>query len=347
MALAWLELGKPAQARAALNKVRAHHPANLDALRLSARVLSEDGNNQAALDVVREAIAADPLDPRGYDCLGRVLWQLGRLSDAATALRTCLHLNPLALTARLALAALLTQKELAAAEAEYQSCIRLFHDSPEALNTIAAHMAENGHAKMAIALFQALADTAPASRSNILVNVGNAYLKLGAISSAASSYRLAIEADSSNALAHSRLGDLEFDRACYDEATNLFARACSLGPQNPTYHSSAGTAFLQQQNYPQAATYLRRSLELFPEQPRIHYNLAVAVFGDGNAEAAIEQLAKAVCIDEEYARAWCLKARLEAHIGRAAEAAVSARRAVAISSGLSREELEELRVLCV
>ena len=233
MALAWLELGKPAQARAALDKVRAHHPANLDALRLSARVLSEDGNNQAALDVVREAIAADPLDPRGYDCLGRVLWQLGRLSDAATALRTCLHLNPLALTARLALAALLTQKELAAAEAEYQSCIRLFHDSPEALNTIAAHMAENGHAKMAIALFQALADTAPASRSNILVNVGNAYLKLGAISSAASSYRLAIEADSSNALAHSRLGDLEFDRACYDEATNLFARACSLGPQIP------------------------------------------------------------------------------------------------------------------
>ena len=346
MAFAWLELGKPAQARAPLDRVLARHPANLEARLLLARVLGAEGNDLAALNGVEKVIAADPQDWRAHDFHGRALWQLGKFADAAKAFSTCLRINPLALDARLALASVLTeQRELVTADAEYQHGVRLFQKNPEALNKIAAHMAEHGHAKKAIELFQALAAAVPDSRSIMMVNIGNAQLQLGDSRSAANSYQQAIKTDPANALAYSRLGDLENDNGRNDKAADYFARACELAPQNSTFHASAGTAFLQREDYNRATAHLRRSVELFPEQPLTLYNLAVALVFDGKAEPAVEELAKAVRIDKGYARGWYLKAQVEASLGRAADAAVSAGRAAANGSALSAQELEGVRAL--
>ena len=346
MAFAWLELGQPARARVALDRVLARHHANLDARLLLARVLSEEGNDQAALDGIENVIAADPKDWRAQEYLGRALWRLGKLADAVRAFGTCLRINPLALNARLALASLLTkQKEVVSAEAEYQHGVRLFRENPEALNKIAAHMAENGHAKNAIELFQALAKAEPGSRSIMLVNIGNAQLQLGDGRSAVSSYQLAIKADPSNALAYSRLGDLESNNDHHDRAADYFARACELDPNSSAYHASAGTAYLQQKDYNRVTAYLRRSVELFPEQPLTLYNLAVALLFDGKEEAAVKEVSKAVRIDEGYARGWYLKAQIEAHLGRTADAAGSARRAAANGSDLSAQESDGVRAL--
>jgi tetratricopeptide (TPR) repeat protein len=346
MAFAWLQLDKPAQARIALDRVLARHPASLEAQLLFARALAVEGNARAALDQVVRVVAADPQDWRAHDYHGRALQALGKFADAAKAFGTSLRINPLALDARLALAFLLTkQKEHAAAEAQYQHAVRLFQDNPEALNTIAAHMAEHGHAKNAIDLFQALADAEPNSRAIMMINIGNAHLQLGDSPAAAASYRQAIQLEPTNALAYSRLGDLENDEESYDKAAHYFARACELDPQSATYHASAGTAYLQLQDYMRATQYLRRSVELFPEQPLMLYNLAVALAFDGEAEIAVEELAKAVRIDEGYARGWYLKAQIESRLGRAREAAESARRAAANPSALSAHELEAVRAL--
>lgn len=346
MALAWLELGKPAQARAPLNRVLARHPANLEAQLLLARALGEEGNDQAALDGIEQVIAADPYDWRAHDYHGRALWRLRKFADAAKAFGACLRINPLALDARLALASLLTeQNEPVAAEVEYEHGVRLFQENPEILNKIAAQMAEHGHAKKAIELFQVLAEAVPDSRSIIMVNIGNAQLRLGDTRSAADSYQQAIKTDPTNALAYSRLGDLENDNGRNDKAADYFARACELDPQNPTYHASAGTAYLQRTDYSRATAHLRRSVELFSEQPFILYNLAVALAFDGKTEAAVDELAKAVRIDDGYARGWYLKAQIESRLGRTADAEASARRAAATGSALSAGELEAVRHL--
>ena len=250
------------------------------------------------------------------------------------------------LDARLALASVLTeQKELVIAEAEYQHGVRLFQENPEALNEIAAHMAEHGHAKKAIELFKALADAVPESRSIMMVNIGNGQLQLGDRRLAADFYQEAIKIDPTNALAYSRLGDLEEDNNRNDKAADYFARACELDPQNPTYHASAGIAYLQRGDYNRAAAHLRHSVELFPEQPRVLYNLAVALLTNGKAEAALEEVRKAVHVDKAYARGWYLKAQIEARLGRAADAAASAGRAKANGSALSTQELEGVHAL--
>lgn len=344
--VALLALDLPEKARTFLDQALARQPKNLEALLLLARIFGEGGDNDAALSVIESVIAMDPRDWRAHQYHGSALRRVGKLADAVRAFDKCLHINPLVLDARLHLASLLTgQKELAAAAKEYERAIQLFHDNPEELNSIAAHMAEHGHEKGAIKLFQDLAAITPESRSIMMVNIGNAQLRLGDISSAVAAYRKAAEIDPDNALAYFRLGNLESDAGNSGKAAEYFLRACELEPSDPRYHSSAGTAYLQEKDHSRATTHLRRSVEIFPEQPLTLYNLAVALLLGGKEEAALEELGKAVCIDERYARAWYLKAQVEAFLGRAAESAASAARAAANGADLSAQELEGARVL--
>ena len=64
---------------------------------------------------------------------------------------------------------------------------------------------------------------------------------------------------------------------------------------------------------------------------------------EGDAEAAVQELAKAVRVDAMYARGWYLKAQIEARLGRTADAAVSARCAIANKSSLSSNEVVGLQ----
>jgi tetratricopeptide (TPR) repeat protein len=185
----------------------------------------------------------------------------------------------------------------------------IFRDNPETLHRIAAHMSDGGHSEGAIELFRWLAEVVPESRSTMMVCVGNAQLRLGDAVSAADSYRKAIEADPDSALAYSRLGDIEADNRRNGKAAEYYARACELEPENWRYQGFAGTAYLQEADYGQAAAYLRRSVELFPEQPLMLYNLGVALCFQGGEEAAIQELTKAVGIDEGYARGWYFSLR--------------------------------------
>jgi tetratricopeptide (TPR) repeat protein len=265
MASSWLALDLPQKARAALDRVLADQPENVEALLLLARVYGAEGDDQTALKIVEKVVALDPRDWRAQEYRGRALWGLGRLAEAAQALRTCLCINPLALHARLTLTSLLTaQKATAAAAEEYKRAVELFRDNPEALHRIAAHMSDGGHEKGAIELFRGLGEAVPESRSIMMVCVGNAQLRSGDAVSAADSYRQALEADPDNALAHSRLGDIEADAGPNGKAAEYYARACEFEPENWRYQGFAGTAYLQDADYNRAAAHLRRSIELSP-----------------------------------------------------------------------------------
>lgn len=346
MAFSWLALDMPPKARAALDRVLGSQPDNVEALLLLARVCGTEGDNPEALKIIEKVIARDPREWRAHELRGRALKGLGRFAEAEQVLRICLRINPLALHARLFLASLLTaQKEVAAAAKEYKRAIELFRDNPEALHRIAADMSELGHEEGAIDLFRGLAEVSPESRSTMMVCIGNAQLRLGDEGAAAQSFRQAIAADPDDALAYCRLGELESDNGRNGEAAEYFARACELEPENWRYQGFAGTAYLQEADYGRAADYLRRSVELFPEQPFRLYNLAVAMCFEGQEEAALAELDRAVRLDEGYARGWYLKAQIEARLGREVDAAASIGHAIASGSGLSAQELQAARGL--
>jgi tetratricopeptide (TPR) repeat protein len=341
-----LALDLPQRARSTLAEVLERQPDNVEALLLLAHVTGVEGNNQAALQIIERVIALDPRDWRAHEYHGRALRIVGRPADAISAYGTCLGLNPLAIDARLGLASVLTRREerIAAAK-EYNAAVRLFRDDPETLNRIAAHMSEGGHEESAIDLFRSLASICPDAKSMMLVNVGNAQLQLDDEEAAAASFLRAVEADPENALAHCRLGDLASEAERNEEAAVHYARACALEPDNWRYQNHAGTAYLQEGAHDLAAEYLRRSVEIFPEQPLILYNLAVTLCQRREEEAALEQVTKAVRIDEGYARGWYLKAVIESHLRLEDDAKISVGRAIANRSALSDQELRNAQEL--
>jgi tetratricopeptide (TPR) repeat protein len=339
-----LALDLPHKARSTLAEVLERQPENVEALLLLAHITGVEGDNKAALQIIERVIALDPRDWRAHEYHGRALRIVGRPDDAVGAYSTCLGINPLAIDARLGLASILTRREeRIAAASEYNTAVRLFRDDPETLNRIAAHMSEGGHAESAIDLFRTLASIFPDARSMMLVNVGNAQLRLDDEESAAASFLQAVEADPKNALAHCRLGDIEFDAERSERAAEHYARACEIEPDNWRYHKLAGTAYLQNADYDQAVAHLRRSVEIFPEQPLMLYNLAVTLCQKGEEEAALEQVSKAVRIDEGYARGWYLKAVIESHQGLEDDAKMSVRHAIENRSALSDQELQNAR----
>jgi tetratricopeptide (TPR) repeat protein len=343
---AWIALDLPEKARESVDLALTRQPKNLEALLLLARLFGEGGDNDAALSVIDTVISMDPRDWLAQQYRGTALRGLGKLADAARAFNKCLNINPLALGPRLHLASLLTtQKELGAAAKEYERAIRLFRDNPEDINSIAAHMAEHGHEKGAIELFQELATIVPESRSMMMGNIGNAQLRLGDIGSAVAAYQKAVEIDPDNALAYYRLGDVESEAGRSDKAAEYFVRACELEPENALYHSSAGTAYLQESSYHLAAVHLRRSIELLPDQPLMLHNLAACLFFDGKEEATLQQVKNAVRLDEGYAPGWYLRALIEAEMGRMDDATASAHRAAANGSSLSDEDFKNVRSL--
>ncbi|MBI3378340.1 MAG: tetratricopeptide repeat protein [Nitrospirae bacterium] len=80
--------------------------------------LFEDGNIDRAMDVVKEAIKADPNYPDAHDHLGYILLKKGQLDDAISAFNSALKINPMMRTSKTGIGlALLKKGDLKGAEA--------------------------------------------------------------------------------------------------------------------------------------------------------------------------------------------------------------------------------------
>lgn len=346
MALILLELDSILEAMAELEKVLARHPNNLEAKLLKARGSSTQGDQGAALLIVEQVLASAPEHAIAHEYRGHILKAMGDLQGAAQSFKQSLQKDPFRLSNHLVLSSLWTSVgNDAAADAQYGFAQQLFKGNSEALNKIAAHMSENGHAKKAIELFSDLAEIEPSSRSTLLVNIGNAYLNLNDDASALKSFQDAIKADSTNALAYRRLGDFEDENGSIDKAADYYARASTLEPDNPSHLACAGTAYLRLQKYEIATSFYRKSLEILPNQPKIQYNLAASLVYQGLTEKAIDELAMALRFDPHYGRAWYLKANIELKLCRISDATNSVKHALNCSSSLNSDEIHHLRSL--
>lgn len=343
LALNFLELNRFDEAITELEKILVRHPANLEAKLLKARALSAQGEPIAALTLIDQVLAFAPEHTVAHEYRGRTLWIQGDLQEAAQSFKRTLRVDPFRLSTHLALSALWTEGgNNAEAEAQYVCAQQLFKRNPEVLNEIAVHMAEHGHASKAIEIFSALAEIEPESGSTMLVNIGNAYLRLNNVAFALKSFQDALKGDPNNALAFRRLGDLEDEHGTADKAAEYFTRACELEPDDPSHHACAGTAYLRLQEYERAASHLRKSLEIYPNQPQMHYNLAAALVYQGLAEGAVDELVNAVRLDPFYVRAWYLKAQIELKLCRVDDASISVKYALGSPSSLTSAEVREI-----
>lgn len=93
---------------------------------------------------------------------------------------------------------------------------------------------------------------------------------------------------------------LEIAEGAYDQALEALDKARALDPDNPDNDLNAGAVLLLQGRLPEATERFRDYLQAAPDQAAAHYLVATNYAGRGYARLAVENLRRAVELNELY-----------------------------------------------
>jgi tetratricopeptide (TPR) repeat protein len=151
-------------------------------------------------------------------------------------------------------------------------------------------------------------------------------------------FRQAINIDSEFALAwagyadcHSFLVMYVDPQASYREEANIASkRALELSPELAEAHASRGLACLVCEEFEGAEAHFKKAIELNPCLFEAYYYYARTQFHRGELDMAVELFKKAAEVDPTDYQSRCLRVQILRGMGRADEAVVEARDAIAV-----------------
>ncbi|GMV20389.1 MAG: hypothetical protein AMXMBFR57_03380 [Acidimicrobiia bacterium] len=119
-----------------------------------------------------------------------------------------------------------------------------------------------------------------------IINMANAYRRLGRDDAALAGYERYIQIDPKNAYVRYQIGEIYLDRGELERAGSEFAEALSIDPKLASAQVATGAIALQRGDAAQAERLLREALTLKPDVRLAHFNLAVIAEGRGDLAAA-------------------------------------------------------------
>ncbi|HSN22270.1 MAG TPA: tetratricopeptide repeat protein [Usitatibacter sp.] len=320
-AQALLHLGRPAEARAELEKALQLRPDHAPSWGLLGSVLAAQGDAAGAERAYRRALQAAP-SAEGHYNLALLLQEAGRTEEAIAGYRQALAFNRDFAAAHNNLAnALKAMGRAEEALAHYAEALRADPSLADALSNYGAALREAGRFEAAIPLLERAAALKPdswAALNNLGMayherhrdadavrcyrralelrpelhearnNLGNALSALGEEAEAIACYRAVIAQAPAHPDAYSNLGVLLQERGEVDEAIASYRRALELRPDHADALSNLGYLLQEQGRLDEAIAYYSRALEANPRSARAAYNLGLALIVRGELERGWE-----------------------------------------------------------
>ncbi len=219
-----------------------------------ARARLREGNHGEALDLARQALAANPEDPQALNLAGVAAFHGGERREGLDLLRTAVAFAPGNAEAQTNLGNMLAAlEEFAEAEAAYSSAMKAGPDYADAPFNLGVLLERVERPAEALSAYDRALEISPAHNA-AQVGRGNALKALRRLDDARAAYEAALERNP--ALAEAR--------------TNLSAVLQELG------------------DFEGAARHARRAFEADPDLLEAEYNHAIALQELGRYEAAIE-----------------------------------------------------------
>lgn len=119
-----------------------------------------------------------------------------------------------------------------------------------------------------------------------IINMANAYRRLGQDDAALAGYEHYVTIDPKNAYVHYQIGEIHMDRRDLARAEAAFAHALSIDPKLASARVATGVLAFERGQQPQAEQLLREALTLKPDVRLAHYNLALIAEARGDDAAA-------------------------------------------------------------
>lgn len=226
-------------------------PKNPDALHLLGMVALQTGQNETAIDLIRQAIAANSREASFHFHLGCAQQALGQTDQALASYRRALTLNP---------------------------------NDPDTLNNLANILAGQNKFEEAAAGFRRILSIQPGNEV-AWSNLGNVLWSMGDRDQAEAHYRKAVSLKPDYADALNNLGNIHRDKGELNEALACYQRALALN-RNADFHNNLGLVYWGLGRRSEAMAAYRAGLKLNPHHIDCLANLAIGLWEKGELDEA-------------------------------------------------------------
>ncbi len=268
--------GRLAEAEAAYRRVLDASTGHPDALHLLGVIALQVNKPAAAVELIGQAIRANPRSVVYHSNLGSALRRLGRLDEALAACRRALELDASFADGYNNLANVLLDKQLHAETAD--ALRRLLSYRPaltEQRLMLARVLILDGRPAEAVEALEALLRLAPGS-ADAHVNLGVALRKLGRNDEAIATYRRGLELAPGNAALLSNLGSALDQQGRSVEAVDCYRQAIDHQPGFVDAHVNLSVSLRDLNRLDEAAAAAREAIRLKPDSAEAHTNLGHA-----------------------------------------------------------------------
>jgi tetratricopeptide (TPR) repeat protein len=278
-------------------------PNQAQAWHLLGVIAHQVGRPEIAAEYIQRAVGLDGAQADFHNNLGTVYLGLRRIPEAVACWRRTLQLKPDYAVAHFNLAnALKEQGKLDEAIAGYRRALELKPDLAEACYNLGVALKDQGQLDEALACYRRALDLKP-DLIEAHNNLGVALQAQGKLDEAVDCYRRALELKPDYAQAHSNLGAARRDQGKLDEAIACCRRALELQPDHVEAQVNLGNAIKEQGNLQDAIACYRRALELKPNYAKAHSNLGAALNDQGELDEALACYHRALELKPDYAEA--------------------------------------------
>ena len=231
--------------------------------------------------------------------------QAGTYHDLGTLWRATLEKNPQSWLAHNGLAAVLTATgDFENARVHYLKAAAIKADSAEVQNNCGSALLELRRPEEAIAYIRKALAINP-SLAVCYYNLGNAFDQLNKPAEAETNFLRAIELDPSYAEAHCNVGVLLYSMGKKQQALEHFEHAVSVRPDYVDALNNLGTLFLEMGKPREAQSQLRRAVQLDPNNADANFNLGNVLLTQGSADEAVKSYRQAIAVRPDMAAAHC------------------------------------------
>jgi len=302
--------GRWQQAEDLVARVLAANPDEPDGLQLLGLVRENQNRLADAESLLRRSLAVRPNQPHVQVHLGRLLAQSGRHQDAIDVLQAVAQAQPDLFDAFVILAQVqFTLDDLAAAELNYRSALRLSPESQVALLGLSVLLNKTGRPAEAESLLRSAAENTarPVSwQARIASGLGLSLDLQGKPEQAIAAWRRAIALDPTNAEAHRelnallyRMGRTEEFLTSYDEVAARLSS--SLAGERGALLLQKASFLIDAERFAEARDCFSQAAAAAPGSAGPQNGLAAAYAGLGQLDAAIAAYEKSLALQPEDA----------------------------------------------
>jgi tetratricopeptide (TPR) repeat protein len=297
-------LGRPENALEHLRKAEELNPAFAQVWNTRGLIAYDAGRYAEADAAYREAIAREPRLSAAHINRANALQALHRSSEAITALRQALVIEP---------------------------------DNPTALSNLGqllCDLSDPDVLEEAERLCRRAAAAAP-GLAQAHEYLGNNLRALGKMEESLKAYQQSLRVDPSRSAPLLSIGELLQQAGRFDEAAALYERARAVDPDDPRLYLSLGSLALARDQNDRAIGFYERAAELDPLSADAQHGLGMAFLEQGRLDPAEAAFREALRLKPTYAMSLSALARIQAERGDIEESCDSARRALAIRPNLA------------